>query len=58
MLEAFGRRELVEVLDVSEFVAEQRERLSSSGLSVLVTPRERVYRPADHAIAAQLRLAD
>jgi hypothetical protein len=57
VLEAFGRRELVEILDVSEFVAEQRARLSS-GVSALVTPRERVYRPADPDVAAQLRLAE
>lgn len=57
-LEAFGRRELVEVLDVSEFVAEQQERLASGGESVLVTPRERVYRPADPAVTARLRLAE
>jgi hypothetical protein len=57
-LEAFGQRELVEVLDVSEFVAEQRQRLSSGGVSALVTPRERVYRPADPVVAARLRLAD
>jgi hypothetical protein len=56
-LEAFGRRELVEVLDVSEFVAEQRQRLESGGVSVLATPRERVYLPADHAVASRLRLA-
>jgi len=31
VLEAFGRRELVEVMDVSDFVAGQRERLSSGG---------------------------
>jgi Domain of unknown function (DUF4291) len=58
LLEAFGRRELVEVLDVSEFVAEQRERLSSGGVSVLNTPRERVYRPADRAVVTRLRLAE
>lgn len=58
VLEAFGRHELVEVLDVSEFVAEQWARLSSGGVSGLVTPRERVYRPADPAVAARLRLAD
>ena len=55
-LEAFGRRELVEVLDLTAFVAEQRERLATGGLSALVTPRERVYRPADPTIAARLRL--
>lgn len=58
VLEAFGRRELVEVLNMSEFVAEQRERLSSGGIPVLVTPRERVYRPVDQAVAARLRLAE
>jgi hypothetical protein len=58
VLEAFGRRELVKVMDVSEFVAEQRSLLSSGGVSALVTPRERVYRPADPAVAARLRLAE
>ncbi|MFO0881093.1 MAG: DUF4291 domain-containing protein [Gemmataceae bacterium] len=57
MLEAFGRRELVEVIDLSAFVAEQRERLASGGVADLVTPRERVYRPADTAIALRLGLA-
>jgi hypothetical protein len=57
VLEAFGRRELVEVIDLSEFVAAQRARLSSGGVSALATPRERVYRPADPAVAARLRLS-
>jgi hypothetical protein len=58
VLEAFGRRELVEVMDVSEFVAERRQRLSSAGVSAIVTPRERVYRPTDPAVAARLRLGE
>jgi hypothetical protein len=58
VLEAFGQQELVEVIDVSEFVAEQRSRLASSGESTILTPRERVYRPADVAVAARLRLSD
>jgi hypothetical protein len=32
--------------------------LSSGGVSGLVTPRERVYRPGDPAVAARLRLAE
>src|SRR5262249_11024752 len=56
-LEALGRRELVEVLDLSGFVADQRERLFSGGTSALVTPRERVYLPADPVIAVRLRLS-
>ena len=58
MLEAFARRELVKVIDLSDFVAEQRERLAVCGTSAIVTPRERVYRPADPRIAAKLRLAE
>src|SRR3954454_210691 len=44
VLEAFGQRELAEVVDLSEFVAQQRTRLSLDGVSALVTPRERTYR--------------
>jgi hypothetical protein len=58
MLEAFGRRELVEVIDLSEFVAEQRSLLASGGISAIVTPRERVYRPVAPVVAAHLRLAE
>ena len=49
---------MVEVMDVSEFVAERRQRLSSAGVSAIVTPRERVYRPTDPAVAARLRLGE
>jgi hypothetical protein len=58
ILEAFGTRELIEVIDLSEFVAEQRSTLSTNGTSALLTPRERVYRPADPSVAMQLRLDD
>ena len=57
-LEAFARRELLEVIDLSDFVTEQRERLAASGPSAIVTPRERVYRPADPSIAVKLQLAE
>ncbi len=58
VLEAFGRRELLEVIDLSGFVAEQRGRLASGGVADLVTPRERVYRPADAGVAARLGLGE
>jgi hypothetical protein len=57
VLEAFGTTELLEVIDLSEFVAEQHEVLSRRGASGLLTPRERVYVPTDPAIAVRLRLA-
>lgn len=55
-LDAYGRRELVEVIDLSAFVAGQREVLAAGGVAKLVTPRERVYTPADPAVAARLGL--
>jgi hypothetical protein len=55
-LDAYGRRELVEVIDLSAFVTEQREVLASSGVSKLFTPSERVYTPADAAVADRLGL--
>jgi hypothetical protein len=58
VLEAFGTRELVEVIDLSSFVAEQRAALASGGVDALVTPRERVYRPNDPVVATRLRLED
>jgi hypothetical protein len=58
ILEAFATTELLEVIDLTAFVAEQREGLESRGTSALVTPRERVYVPADPEIRARLRLAE
>ncbi len=54
-LESFGQRELLEVIDLSAFVAEQRGRMGSR-LSSLETPREEVYRPGDPALAVRLGL--
>ena len=56
-LRAFGTREILGVVDLSGFVAEQRDRLASGGVAALVTPWERVYRPADPVVADRLRLA-
>jgi hypothetical protein len=55
-LEAFGQRELLEVLDLSEFVAERRVELLSGGIATLCTPRERTYVPSDLRVSAQLQL--
>jgi uncharacterized protein DUF4291 len=50
-LEDFGKRELLEVIDMTAFVAEQLELLSRVGVSELRTPVERVYVPGEEAIA-------
>jgi len=61
VLEDFGKRELLEVIDMTTFVAEQRELLSRAGrsragLGELRTPVERVYSPGEEAIAQRLKL--
>lgn len=49
--------ELLEVIDLSGFVAEQHARWTSGGVSALETPREWVYVPADPVVARRLGLA-
>jgi hypothetical protein len=56
VLEDFGKRELIEVIDMTEFVAEQRKLISRVRIGGLRTPVERVYVPADDAIARRLKL--
>jgi hypothetical protein len=58
VLEAFARHELLEVIDLTAFVAEQRQHAASLGFLDLRTPVERVYCPADSAIGVRLRLAN
>jgi len=54
-LEAFGRRELLEVIDMTNFVAEQRSHLQRE-LAQLKTPIERIYIPDDASIARYVKL--
>lgn len=56
-LEEFGQRELLEILDISAFVAEQRALLSMGNISTLSTPRERVYHPSAPSSVARLGLS-
>jgi hypothetical protein len=58
VLEAFAKRELLEVIDMTEFVAEQRPHAASASVAELRTPVERVYIPADPAVGKRLGLAD
>src|SRR5262245_49499031 len=47
MLKAFGTSEMLEVIDMAPFVAEQRALMQAGRMDELRTPRETVYRPAD-----------
>jgi len=46
-LEAYGKQEIVQIMDMSAFVAEQRLHLAEWQSSKLMTPSERVYIPDD-----------
>jgi hypothetical protein len=44
-LENYGKHEIVEILDMSEFVAAQRANADRERIQNLTTPLERPYRP-------------
>jgi hypothetical protein len=56
VLNEYAGKELLEVIDMTPLVAEQRFILASTGTSALTMPVERVYQPADPAIALHLKL--
>jgi len=58
VLEAFSKRELLEVIDMTEFVAEQRAHAASTRFADLRTPIEQVYVPSDPAVGKWLGLAN
>ena len=45
MLEAYGQREIVGIIDMSEFLAVQRQHVGAQSQGELLTPAERVYMP-------------
>jgi hypothetical protein len=52
MLEAYGKREIIEIVDMSEFVAAQRGNAVRERRDELITPLERLYRPSERAAAS------
>jgi hypothetical protein len=56
ILRAFGESELLDVIDLTEFMARQRAHLSAGRLDLLETPREGVYTPAHTSVSAKLAL--
>ncbi|HLN33386.1 MAG TPA: DUF4291 domain-containing protein [Gemmataceae bacterium] len=46
-LEIYGKRAMVQIIDMSAFVAEQRSNVGEWKNRKLITPTERVYVPAD-----------
>jgi len=56
-LDAYGKREIVEILDMSEFVASQRENAVIENFGQLMTPIERPYRPLREDVGLRIGLA-
>ena len=54
-LQEYGREAILEIEDISGFVAEQRANV---GTQDLVTPAERIFRPSDMTTAVRLRLSE
>lgn len=44
MLKEYSKEAIIEIIDISEFIAEQRLNISN-GLNNLLTPKEEIYRP-------------
>lgn len=55
-LEAYGKREAIEITDISDFVAEQRANIASWKSGSLRTPVENVYKPTNQEIADKVGL--
>jgi Domain of unknown function (DUF4291) len=53
-LKDFGKREILELQDISAFVSEQRMNISSERIAQLITPVERVYVPDDPEVRVRL----
>lgn len=58
VLDAYGKREIVEIIDMSAFVAEQRVNVHEWRSGKLYTPIEQVYVPADPDVARRIGLDD
>ncbi|MCA9038491.1 MAG: DUF4291 domain-containing protein [Planctomycetaceae bacterium] len=55
-LESFGKSEIVEIIDMSEFVTHQREFVGHEKSGTLLTPLEKVYAPGSSVAAANIGL--
>jgi len=58
VLKEYGKQQILEIIDLSNFVSEQRVNISSDRRAELVTPAECVYIPDDPAIRLRLQLDD
>jgi hypothetical protein len=55
-LEAYGKNEVVEIIDMSDFVAQQRDFIGDWRSGKLLTPSEQVYVPSSLSAASKVGL--
>ena len=55
-LEAYGKHEALEIINVSDFLAEQRGKIAKWKSGELLTPAEETYVPTDPSIAKHVAL--
>jgi hypothetical protein len=56
MLDAFGKQELLEVIDMTEFVVAQKALFNRTGVTELRMPIERQYLPSSPSLLQRLQL--
>jgi Domain of unknown function (DUF4291) len=56
LLKDYGRQEILEIIDMTEFVEEQRANTTAANIAELIVPVERVYIPGNADIRAKLRI--
>ncbi|MEN8221429.1 MAG: DUF4291 domain-containing protein [Pseudomonadota bacterium] len=57
VLESYGKKEAIEIINMSDFVAEQRENKKDLSFDKLLIPRERVYIPDNMETCRKLGLS-
>ena len=58
VLKQYAREAIIEIIDITRFVVQQRVHASASHFAGLLTPVEHIFRPADTKVCDQLGLAD
>ena len=56
MLKRYSREAIAEIIDLSEYVNEQRQYVETKNYQALTSPLEEIYVPSDPKIAMKLRL--
>ncbi len=56
-LEKFGKQQIIEIEDVTDFVIEQRKFVKNNKLEKLLVPNETIFIPNDEDLATKIGLS-